>query len=401
MYSSSRAVVGVYEVLGLEAEAGEVAGEDGRLRVHVEHARHADADVAALLHELGALLLGGGDLELGQRVGHERNVGDAEDGLGGDFDEVRVFLLHLVEVALDLAHLLDVFDGALFAGGEDEALGSRFERDLGLDRRLVIDVDDVRLHIDEGTQALVLAEVATGGLFAGGLVLDVGARFEADKAAYPSVVPETAGFERGSDGSGFAAMLVNNDVGLGFLALKARLDEIDLGFDGGEVVLGATLEEEAAADGGEIGDLRDVEPNVLGQHVAETSHDLFGLPALTLEVNDVGLHEDRTAVAELREALCAEGPIGVIFNRNIKALGGGLQEVAVAGGTLSVEFEVFDAVVLQDDDLDVLTAYVADDIHAVVEVKTGFGVGDGFDQSRVGSDDVLQDVLGISSGADA
>ncbi len=37
-----------------------------------------------------------------------------------------------------LAHVLDVFDGALFAGGDDQALGAGFERDFGLDRRLVI-----------------------------------------------------------------------------------------------------------------------------------------------------------------------------------------------------------------------------------------------------------------------
>ena len=128
-------VIAEDDVLGLDAERGEVAREDRRLRVHVEHARHADADIGALLHQFGALLLRRGDLEFRQRVGLHRDIGNAEDLLGGDFDEVGVGLLDLVEPALDAAHLFDVFDGALFAGGDDQALRAFFERHLGLRRR--------------------------------------------------------------------------------------------------------------------------------------------------------------------------------------------------------------------------------------------------------------------------
>ena len=77
-------VVGEDEVLGLEAERCEVAGEDRRQRIHVQHARHADADLGALLHQLDALLLRRGERELGQRIGDERGIRHAEDGLGGD-----------------------------------------------------------------------------------------------------------------------------------------------------------------------------------------------------------------------------------------------------------------------------------------------------------------------------
>ena len=62
----------VDDVLRLDAQRREVAREDGRLRVHIQHARHADAHLGALLHQRGALFLRGGDLELGRRVGHER-----------------------------------------------------------------------------------------------------------------------------------------------------------------------------------------------------------------------------------------------------------------------------------------------------------------------------------------
>src|ERR1017187_4644732 len=106
-----------------------------------------------------------------------------------------------------------------------------------------------------------------------------------------AVIPEASGFERGANGPGFATMLVHNHVGRRVLALEARFDEIHLRFHGGQVVLRAALQQEARADGGEIGNLRNVQPDVLGQHVAEARHDLFRLPALPLEVHNVALHE--------------------------------------------------------------------------------------------------------------
>ncbi len=68
---------------------------------------------------------------------------------------------------------------------------------------------------------------------------------------------------------------------------------------------------------------------------------------------------------------------------------------------LRVQLEVFDAAVLQDDDLDVLAADVADHVDVLVEVQAGLGVRDGFDQRGIGADHVLQNVLGVAGGADA
>jgi hypothetical protein len=90
------------------------------------------------------------------------------------------------------------------------------------------------------------------------------------------------------------------------------------------------LQQEARADGGEIRNLRNVQPDVFRQHVAQPRHDFFRLPSLALEVHDVALHEHRAAIAELGEALGAECRIGVLLHRHIEPLGGGLQEVAVA-----------------------------------------------------------------------
>src|SRR5215471_7395334 len=394
-------VVAEDQVLGLDAEAGEVAGEDRRLRVHVEHARHADADFGALLEQPGALFLRRGDLDFRRRVGHERNVRNAEDRLGGDLDEVRVGFLDLVQVALDAAHLLDVFDGALFAGGDDEALRALIERNFGLRGATVIGGKRGGLDVDECAQALVLAEVAAGALVARGLVLNGAAGFETDEGGLAAVVPEAAGFARGDDSAGFATVLVDDHVGGDVLALETGLDEIDLGFDGGQVVLRAALQQEAAADGAEVGYLRHVQPDILGQHVAQAGHDLFGLPALALEVDDVALHEHGAAVSEAGEAIGAERDVGVLLDGDVEALRGGLQEVAVARAALRVELEILHPAVLENDDFDVLAADVADDIDVLVEVQTGLGVGHGLDERGIGADDVFQNVLGVTGGADA
>ena len=56
---------------------------------------------------------------------------------------------------------------------------------------------------------------------------------------------------------------------------------------------------------------------------------------------------------------------------------------------------------LQDDDLDVLAAHVADHVHIVVEVQAGLGVRHGFHQRGIRADHVLQNVLGVAGGAHA
>ena len=78
-----------------------------------------------------------------------------------------------------------------------------------------------------------------------------------------------------------------------------------------------------------------------------------------------------------------------------------MQEVAVARRALRVQLEILDAAVLQDDDLDVLAADVADHVDVVVEMQAGFGVGHGFDERGIGADHVLQNVFGVAGGAHA
>jgi hypothetical protein len=82
-------------------------------------------------------------------------------------------------------------------------------------------------------------------------------------------------------------------------------------------------------------------------------------------------------------------------------LAGRLQEVAVAGRALGVEAEVFDAPVLEEDDLDVLAAYVADDVHVREEVQSGLRVSHRLDDRGVGRKNILENVLGVAGHSEA
>ena len=82
------------------------------------------------------------------------------------------------------------------------------------------------------------------------------------------MVPQAARFERRTDGAGLAAVLVYDHVGPMLFTFEARLDEIHLRLHRRQVVLRSALQQEAPADGRKVRNLRNVQPDVLGQHVA-------------------------------------------------------------------------------------------------------------------------------------
>src|SRR2546426_5011375 len=115
-----------------------------------------------------------------------------------------------------------------------------------------------------------------------------------------------------------------------FRSLESRLDKVHLGLDCREVMLRAALQDERLPERSEVRNLRDIQPNVLGQDVGEPGHDLFRLPALPLEVHDVGLHEDRATVSEHGHGLGAEGEVSILLDVVAKADAGGLEEITVS-----------------------------------------------------------------------
>ncbi len=73
-----------------------------------------------------------------------------------------------------------------------------------------------------------------------------------------------------------------------------------------------------------------------------------------------------------------------------------MEEVPVAGGALSVQLEVFDLAVFQDNHLDVLAAHVDDHVRVTVVVEGGFGVGHCLDDCDIRGERVFQHVLGVA-----
>ena len=90
-----------------------------------------------------------------------------------------------------------------------------------------------------------------------------------------------------------------------------------------------------------------------------------------------------------------------MLNREAETLGGGLQEVAVSGGALGVQLEIFYPSIVQNDQLDVLATDINDHVGIVVKLERRLGVRDGFDQGNVSFEDILQDVLGVAGSPDS
>src|SRR5258707_10023908 len=119
---------------------------------------------------------------------------------------------------------------------------------------------------------------------------------------------------------------------------------------------------------------------MLRKHVRESRENLFRPPALALEVDNVGLHKDRASIAKGRHGFGGEGDISKLFDLHAEAFSRRLQEVSVACGTLCVQLEVLYAAIFQDDEFDVLSAHIDDDVGIVVELQARLCVRDRLNQ---------------------
>ena len=216
-----------------------------------------------------------------------------------------------------------------------------------------------------------------------------------------AIAPPPNGLDGGADRSRFAAVLVDYNLRLDAEGVKAGAQKIHFRFDGGEIVLCAPLQNEACAQRRQAWHLGDIQKNIPRQHGRQAGQNFFRPPALALEVDDVGLQKHSAAVAEHRHGGGGESHIRIVLDRDAKSFRRGLQEIAVAGGALCVELEVFDAAILEDDELDVLSADIDDDVRIITEAQRRLGVRHGFNQGDVGRQHALQNVLGVAGRAHA
>ena len=191
---------------------------------------------------------------------------------------------------------------------------------------------------------------------------------------------------------------MNDDFGFSVGSPEAVLNEIYFRFHHRHVVLRSALQHEARTQSREIGNAGNIEKHILWQHSRQPGENLFRAPSLTLEIHDIRLHEDRAAIAEYRHGLSRESQIGILFHAQTKSLSGRLQKISIAGGTLRIEFEIFDAAVVQNDDLDVLPTHVDDDVRIFVKLERRFGMSDRFDERHVCVQNVFQNVFRVAGG---
>src|SRR5690348_5568362 len=115
-------IVGINDVLRLEAQAFEVGVEQRSIRVDVQHTWNADTHFAAILHEGDALFSRLSPRPRGNRVGDILGVRGTEDFLRGDIDEIRVFVANLVQPGFDAFHFVQIFYRSFFAGRYNQPL---------------------------------------------------------------------------------------------------------------------------------------------------------------------------------------------------------------------------------------------------------------------------------------
>lgn len=144
-----------------------------------------------------------------------------------------------------------------------------------------------------------------------------------------------------------------------------------------------------------------VDPDVEGKNGAQAGENFVRLPAFTLLIYDVALQEDAAAHRQLRHRFREKRAVGHAAHGNVEALRDALQERAVAGGALGVEAEVGDGAVVEDHDLHVDAADIADAIGIREEMQAGGGVGDRFDNGAIGAKNSLQQIFSVTGDCQA
>ena len=98
----------------------------------------------------------------------------------------------------------------------------------------------------------------------------------------------------------------------------------------------------------------------------------------------------------MRHRLGLERAVCHLTHGDIEALGDSLQKRPISRGALRVEPEVGHRPVVQEHDLDVNAADVADAIRVREEVKSGGGVSNGLHHRAVRSQNAFQQILAVS-----
>src|SRR5262249_10214793 len=183
-------IVGVHQVLGRHPQAFEIRRYQRIHRILIQNPRYPNPESFSLLKQLVSLLLPPGQSHLVRRLRYLSRIVTPPDGLRGNFHEVRISALDLVQPFLDHLHVRYVLDQAFFARvADDQPLDSIWNWNLGLARRFDRLIRIRNLDVYEGPEALVLAEITTSIFIAMGFVGDLLDAIELDKRSLKPILP--------------------------------------------------------------------------------------------------------------------------------------------------------------------------------------------------------------------
>src|SRR3984893_12345822 len=152
-----------------------------------------------------------------------------------------------------------------------------------------------------------------------------------------------------------------------------------------EIFVRAALQNIFFADLREIVQSTGIDPDIQRKNGAQRGEDFLRLPTLALLIDDIALQENAASHRKLRHGLRSKRPVGDFAERDAKSFRDSLQERSISGGALRIQAEIADGAILQNHDLDVDAANVADAIRIREIMQAGGGMSDCFDHSAIGA----------------
>src|SRR5580658_167861 len=114
-----------------------------------------------------------------------------------------------------------------------------------------------------------------------------------------------------------------------------------------------------------------VNPDIERKHGTQCSENFVRLPSLALLVHNVALQKYTPPHRELRRGTCTKGRLRDVVERDAEAFRHTLEEGAIAGRALRIEAEVRHRPLIQNHDLHIHAAHVADAIGVREEMQPG------------------------------
>src|SRR5215469_17840387 len=307
----------------------------------------------------------------------------AEGFFANQVGNIRVGILGPLDSSLNDLHFVQVFHQPFRARVvDDDALPTWSQRNLAPRTSFPFG----QLDVNKAALAVHRTPVADG---IHGRARFIGQRLNGAKTAKtctPSAAPPIECDQRRANRSGLPGVRVYYH----FRFRDLRVDEIYLRLHHRQISVRSTLQDVFPSGLLQVVQPTGVDPNVQRQNATQTGKNLLRLPSFTLLIHDITLQKHATSHGQLGHSLRAESGVSHLVHGNVKAFGNALQEGPVARGTLRIQPEVGNRRVVENHDLHIDAANIANAVSIGEKVKSGGCVGNGLDHRTVGTKNSLE-----------